>query len=153
MNTTQPANTAAPIPLRWRIRNWLFRELFAAEYGQLHGYRMLAELYAKKEEEARARTDSRRARFVLVTAVSDQEIARRLTGTITTPVVEAVMSLIDRKIVEMSDRATNAPSETNTADLRTYEAGGANAIAEFKSRLQELTAPQEEPAKPAPASR
>jgi hypothetical protein len=50
------------------------------------------------------------------------------------------MSLVDRKIMEMSDRATNPPSATNPADLRTYESGGANAIAEFKTRLQELTA-------------
>lgn len=153
MNNTAPQNTAAPIPLRWRIRNWLFRELFAAEYILLNDANARVERYAAEVRRAFDEKEdlrrSRAARFVLEGGLAEAEIERRLTGTIKTPVIEAVMALVDRKIVEMSDRATNPPTATNTADLRVYEAGGANAIAEFKARLQDLTKPAEE--KPAAA--
>lgn len=140
MNHTEPKNTVAALPLLWRIRAWLFRQLFADEYAQLNyvtaergHWRALAE-----------KLTPRPARFVHEAPLSETEVARRLAGTIKTPVLEAVMSLLDRKLVEMSDRATNPPSEVNTPDLRTYEAGGANAIAELKSRLEDLAKPQEE---------
>lgn len=145
MNPTQPNNTAAPAPLRWRIRNWIFRELFAAEYVRLHHWQEIAQAHLRTveglEKELAGFTQSRRARFKLDAALSDEEINRRLAGQSETPVLQAITALIDAKIVEMSDRATNPPSEINTPDLRTYEAGGANAIAEFKARLQELTRP------------
>lgn len=147
--TTQNQNTAAPIPLRWRIRNWLFRELFATEYTQLNTYRQLATNALQTANQAQAELEQlrqpRRVRFMLEAGLPEEQIVRRLAGTIETPAIQAVMALVDRKIVEMSDRATNPPSDALPPDLRTYEAGGANAIAEFKSRLQDLTAlPPEE---------
>lgn len=145
MNPTQPINAAAPQPLRWRIRNWLFRELFAAEYIQLHRWQEVAQVHLREverlEREINLFTQARRARFKLDGGLPEEEIQRRLAGQAETPVMQAVTALIDAKIVEMSDRATNPPSEINTQDLRTYESGGANAIAEFKARLQEVTCP------------
>jgi hypothetical protein len=152
MNATQSPNTAVPLPLRWRIRNWLFRELFATEYMQLHNYQRIAdqalrEATAAAEELDRLRR-GRPARFIMDQAsMGEEEIARRLAGTQQNPALQAVMALVDRKIVEMSDRATNPPSAENTADLRTYEAGGANAMTEFKTRLAGLTEPRPETAK------
>lgn len=153
MNTAQPDNAAAPLPLRWRIRAWLFRELFAAEYVNLNSLQRAFTASLREverlEQAHNALIHGRRARFKLEGGLPDEEIARRLVGQAETPVMQAVMALIDAKIVEMADRATNPPNEVNTADLRTYEAGGANAIAEFKTRLQEVARPL--PAKPEPA--
>lgn len=150
-----PENTGAPIPLRWRIRNWLFRELFATEYQQLHNYRSIAENALREASAAHGALDQlragRRVRFLLEAGLPEEQVMRRLAGTHANPIVTAIMALVDRKIIEMSDRATNPPSVENTAELRTYEAGGANAIAEFKARLQELTAEKEEEKKPAAA--
>lgn len=144
MNNQPIENTAAPIPLRWRIRAWLFRELFATEYTQLSNYARIADAAIREARIAQGELDALRAgrpaRFVLEGALPEDQLARRLAGTATNPIVGAVMALVDRKIVEMSDRATNPPTAENTAELRTYESGGANAIAEFKARLQELTA-------------
>lgn len=89
------------------------------------------------------------ARFVLEGGLPEAEVAERLRGQARNGVVEAVQTLLDRKIVELSDRATSAPSAQMTQELRDYEAGGANALAEFKVQLEELvTAPLD----PAPAA-
>lgn len=123
------------------MKNWLFKLLFGAECAKIQ------QLERENEDLRRnnaTRRERRVARFALEAAITEAEVARRLAGTIKSPVVEAVMSLIDRKIIEMSDRATNPPTTANTPDLRTYEAGGANAIAELKARLQDLATPQEE---------
>ena len=123
------------------MKKLLFKLLFGDEYLKIQ--QLESDLETARQNNA-TRRERRVARFALEATVSEAEVARRLAGTIKTPVVEAVMSLIDHKIIEMSDRATNPPTTANTPDLRTYEAGGANAIAELKARLQDLAAPQEE---------
>jgi hypothetical protein len=144
--STSP-NVAAPIPPRGRIRSWLFRALFAAECAQLNKATADSDYWRsramRREDEQRI---GRIARFKIAGGMADLEITRRLRGAHDSPIVQAVQALLDAKIVEMTDRATNPPSAANTAELRTYESGGANAVAEFKVRLQELTAPAEEAA-------
>jgi hypothetical protein len=131
------------------MKNWLIKKLFAAEFQKLTALE-------KECEQAyirigRMECDQRPARFRLDGGMPEEEIAERLAGTAETPVIQAIVAELDRKIIQMSDRATGAPSDINTPELRTYEAGGANAIAEFKSRIADLTATREEQ-KPAKAT-
>lgn len=104
------------------MKTLIFRLLFGAEWRELQRVRAL----------------SRPARFQLEGGLDERTIRRRLAGAGDNAVLKAVMAVVDRKIVSMSDRATNPPSEVNTPELRTYEAGGANAITELKTELQAL---------------
>jgi hypothetical protein len=128
------------------MKNWLFKLLFGGEYAKIQSLERENE---DLRQRATMRRDRRVARFKLEGGLPEDQVARRLAGAQDAPLIQAVMALVDAKIVEMSDRATNPPSSANTPDLRTYEAGGANAIAEFKTRLQELTAATAEEEKPA----
>lgn len=155
----EPQNTSAPIPLRWRIRAWLFRELFADEYTELNNA-VAARDYSRRklvdlQDREAARTAVRRpARFRLEGGLSEELIAARLRGTQKSGVIEAVLAHIAAKVVGLSDRATDSPygervtaegvTPAFTADERLHLAGQAAGVAEILRELQELTAPEEE---------
>lgn len=99
----------------------------------------------------------RPARLKLEDEMPPEQLAELLRGTAGLPAVRAVLALVKTQLVELSDRATDAPRETialpdrtlapYTAEMRLHDAGGAAHLAELLSRLQDLTAARE----PAPA--
>lgn len=103
-------------------------------------------------------------RIVLETAMSREEIERVLGGTDGSPQMRAVVALVTQALVDASDRATGAPVEPAvvgnqiysgfTPEMRTYAAGGAEALANILAELQAITAERETPkvGKPAKSS-
>lgn len=118
------------------MRNWLFRLLFGAELRR-----------------------PRPARFKLEGGMAPAQIAESLAGQRGTPAVKAIEALLANKVIELSDKATDAPHGAYAtaegtvpafgADERLHFAGGASAVAELLAELQELVKPNEEPKKEA----
>lgn len=163
-NEIHPQNTAAPIPLRWRIRAWLFRELFAAEYmtGQaLHRVRLEQEKTMHEMSLVIQRLQRKPARFKLEGNMAPEQIEELLAGTRGLPAIKAVEALISAKIIELSDKSTDAPHGAYATpegtvpafgpEERLHLAGGADATALLLAELQELIKPKEQ-AKPEAAA-
>lgn len=123
------------------MKQFLFLLLFGAEYHELREAR--AELRRLKPAPAR---------FVAGVDMTEAQIADRLAGTENAPPVKAIMSKIGSKVIELSDRATDAPRSelvtrdgivpAFTADERLHLAGGAAHLAELLRDLESLTKPR-----------
>lgn len=97
------------------------------------------------------------ARFKLEGGMPAEQIAHRLAGQEKAPVIEAIVAHLSIKIVELSDKATDAPRGPETLrdgrvlaafteSERLHFSGQASGVAEVLANLQEMTAPQAETA-------
>lgn len=94
------------------------------------------------------------ARFKLEGVMPREQIGEILAGQRDTGAIKAVQALLAHKVIELSDRATDAPHGAYvtaegqvpafTADERLHLAGGASTAAELLAELQALVQPREE---------
>lgn len=138
-----------------KIREKLFILLFAAEYERLQELALHIKNVQSLNWQLRDKLDRLPqpwpARFKLEGGLPEEEIAQRLGGTGKTPVMQAVVAHLGKKVVILCDRATDAPrpamTMSNGATLapfteqeRLHYAGQAAGVAEILAELQELTA-------------
>jgi hypothetical protein len=91
------------------------------------------------------------AHLRLAGGLTEEQIAQRLAGTADVPAVQAVLALVDQRLVVAADRATDRPAPPAperglpgyTPEDRLYDAGRAGELAELRAQLQELTKPTE----------
>jgi hypothetical protein len=107
------------------------------------------------ELEARvAKLAPKPARMRAEDAMSEEAIAELLHGMETNPILRAVCAKLQARIVEASDKATDAPRETlvrpngeviagYNSEQRLHDAGGAAHLAMLLAELQELAKPRE----------
>lgn len=98
----------------------------------------------------------RPARLTVIGLMSDLAIEENLAGTETNSVMRSVCAIINAKIVELSDLATDRPRqnmdrpegsvEGYSMDERLHDAGGAAHLADLLAKLQELSKPKEQSA-------
>ena len=150
-NGTEGTNTAAKPTRRQRLRAWLHRKLFGAECRWAAEDRAQLWLLRKDNAElcaALRKLERKPARLEVAGGMTAQQIEDRLAGAHSSEPVRAILAKIGAKIIELSDRATDAPREQMETrdgvipafghDDRIYVAGGAAALAELQSDLQEL---------------
>lgn len=111
------------------------------------------ELEITRDELQRARKPRRPARLI-VDGPSQQMLEEMLAGTESHPVTKAVIGLLNARVAEMSDAATERPSPTVPAgggimrgyseEERLYDAGGCAQLADFLARIQEAAKPKEQ---------
>lgn len=142
-------NTSAPEPLRWRIRRWLHRELFTAEYQSISYLTRERDEWRALAERMKKEWDPQPARFELEGGMPEEEIAQRLAGQERTPLMLAVMAHLGAQVVILADQATDVPHAALDHDTRLHFCGQAAGVAGVLADLQRLTAPQEEEGKPA----
>ena len=105
----------------------------------------IMKLATEKQNEKKRRP----AKMESVGPMTEEAVAEALVGTETSQMVKAINAKITAKIVDLSDRATDAPRETMlirgetvtgyTADQRMHDAGGAAHLADLLAELQEMT--------------
>ena len=97
--------------------------------------------------EMRQRQRPRAARVELPDGMTLERIEEVLAGTAPTAPVMAITTLLSRRVVEASDRATDEPNrEIYTPEMRLHDAGKAHAYAEALAAIQQLAAAREEKA-------
>lgn len=110
------------------------------------------ELNAARAELETARRRQRPARLV-VDGNPDYVYEEMISGTESHPVMKGVVGLLNARIVEMSDTATERPSlpmslaggvtRGYSEEERLYDAGGCALLADFLARIQEAAKPKD----------
>lgn len=145
------------MPLRWRIRNWIFREVFPQEYTNYNNVTKERDWWRSQVTD-RGQDRGRMARLRLEGGMPEEDIEHILQGTFELPIIRATLAHVSAKIIVASDIATDAPREqvttadrvipSYTSEMRLHDAGRASAFAELLADLQGLTAAKAEEAKP-----
>lgn len=135
------------------------REMFAPpewirDHAAVQAVKRLGRVVQKQQEELTRLRQPRAARFKLEGGMEREQIEEQLAGHSGMPAIKAVQALLANKVIELSDRATDAPHGAYATaegavpafgnDERLHFAGGANTAAELLADLQELVKPRPE---------
>lgn len=122
------------------LRERLFRRLFRAEYEELKSVKERNHHLNCEIRDWRAHAERRKSARLQVEGLMAEETALgKLAGTHHSDPIQAIEALLNHRIVQLSDEATNPP-RAMTADERLFAAGGVHHVAEFLGLLQEATA-------------
>lgn len=94
------------------------------------------------------------ARLVVDGGMAAEAISEALAGTLKTPIMAAVLAVVNQKVVELCDRATDPPRQQVVlpdrvtpgygSEERMHDAGGAACAADILETLQGLATPKDE---------
>jgi hypothetical protein len=113
-------------------------------------------LYATREvlRLEMAKNSPKQARLAVDGGMTAESISEALAGTLETPIMKAVLSVVNQKVVELCDRATDAPRQQIVlpdriipgygSEERMHDAGGAAHTAAVLEMLQDLSRPKDE---------
>lgn len=109
------------------------------------------DLYATRQQLAHHLMESkpRPARMVVESGMSEESIGETLAGTQASPTMKAVCAIINARIVDLADTATDRPREPMqltdrfvpgySSDERLHDSGGVFHLADLLAQLQDLS--------------
>lgn len=125
------------------LRKLLFRRNSRAEFAQLQS---LLQEQIDRNSHMEALLEKRKpkhARLQVEGLMAEETALGKLAGTCHSDPVQAIEALLNHRIVQLSDTATNHPGSA-TPDERLFDSGGVHYLAEFLATLQDYSAEQEE---------